>query len=362
LTQRERSTPTISEVASLAGVGRATVARTLGGYGSVASATRDKVLKAAETLGYRPNSLARSMATQRTNTIGVILADIGNPFFAEVLTGISEAARTQGYDVLLLSTDEDVAKERAAVDVLVNKQVDGMILAPAGGRQADVSHLRVLEQRGIPLVLVDRALDRLEADSVVINNRDAARDAVADFVRRGHRRIGFVWGPITLRPATNVEEMRAIISRSLSSEGDRLLGYLDAIEEAGIEFDTSLVTHVFNDEHQAIRAVNGMLSLQDPPTAILATETDALTGALHALTEHGLSCPEDVSLVGFDDSSWASVMRPPMSVVRQPAEELGQVAAGRLLARLEGDTSAAAEQVLTASFVRRASVSAPPAE
>jgi LacI family transcriptional regulator len=359
MTGRSKGTPTISEVASRAGVGRATVARTLGGYGSVSEATRQKVMRAADELGYRPNTLARSMTTQRTNTIGVILADIGNPFFADVLTGVSETARSHGYDVLLLSTDEDLSKERAAVDVLVNKQVDGLVLAPAGGRQADSSHLEVLRERSIPMVLVDRTLDGVEVDTVVINNREAAREAASEFVRHGHRRIGFVWGPITLRPAADVDEMRAIISASLSSEGERLLGYLDALEDAGIDFDTSLVTHVFNDERQATRAVHGMLALQDPPTAILATETDALTGALHALQEKGLQCPDDLSLIGFDDSSWASVMRPPMSVVRQPAEQLGQAAATQLIARIDGDDAPVHEQVLNATFVRRESVTQP---
>jgi LacI family transcriptional regulator len=359
-TDRDRATsPTISEVAAAAGVGRATVARTLGGYGSVSAKTRERVLAAASELGYRPNALARSMTTGQTRTLGVVLADVGLPFFADVLRGLSDTARKAGYDVLVLSTDEDPAQEAAAIDVLINKRVDGIALAPAGGRKAATEHLEVLTERNVPLVLVDRTVDAIDADAVVINNREASREAVMSFVERGHRRIGFVWGPVTNQPAADVAEMRRIIESALSTDGERLLGYLDALEHAEIDFDTSLVTHVYNNEHQAIRAVRGMLALSDPPTAILATETEALTGALHAMHDLNLQCPQDLSLIGFDDSSWASVMIPPMSVVAQPAHSLGELTAERLLERIAGDTAAPTKYVLQATYIGRASVAAP---
>src|SRR6478752_1445243 len=170
--------PTISEVAAAAGVGRATVARTLGGYGSVSPKTRDRILAVAKELGYRPNSIARSMTTGETRTLGVVLADVGNPFFAGVLRGISDAARKADYDVLVLSTDEDLQLEAAAIEVLVDKQVDGIALAPAAGRTARLPHLDIVAKREIPLVLLDRLVDTVEADAVVINNREASRRAV----------------------------------------------------------------------------------------------------------------------------------------------------------------------------------------
>jgi LacI family transcriptional regulator len=352
--------PTISEVAAAAGVGRATVARTLGGYGSVSPRTRERILAVAEQLGYRPNSIARSMTTGETRTIGVVLADVGNPFFAGVLRGLTDASRAAGYDVIVLSTDEDLEQEAAAIEVLVDKQVDGIALAPAAGRKADLRHLELVTKRDIPLVLLDRLVDSVQADAVVINNREASREAVAALIEQGHRRIAFVWGPVTLAPASDVDEMKRIIEKALWSDGERLLGYLDALERAGIPFDTSLVTHVQKNEHQATRAVLGMLALSDPPTSIFATESDALIGALRAIKQRGLTCPADVSLIGFDDSSWASVMEPPMSVVAQPMHQLGVLTAECLLERIAGSEAPLATHVLEATFVARESVAAPP--
>jgi len=355
---RASTSPTISEVAAAAGVGRATVARTLGGYGSVSDATRDRVTRAAQQLGYRPNTIARSMTTGETKTLGVVVADVGNPFFAGVLRAFTDMVRQHGYDVLVLSTDEDLGKEAAAIGVLVDKQVDGIVLASAAGRDAPPEHLELVRSRGIPTVLIDRLFDGIEMDTVVINNREASREAVSELISRGHRRIGFVWGPATMEPATGLAAMDAIIARSLSSDGERLRGYLDALEQAGIEFDTSLVTHVVKNEQQATRAVLGMLSLMDPPTAMFATESDALVGTIRALRQRGLSYPEDVSLIGFDDSSWATVMSPPLSMVAQPLHQLGTLTAQCLLERIAGSTSPVAMHVLEATFVPRESVAA----
>ena len=361
MTEHHRNTvpPTISQVAEAAGVGRATVARTLGGYGSVSGTTRDRVLRAAKQLGYRPNTIARSMTTGETKTLGVVLADVGNPFFAGVLKAFTDTVHRHGYDVLVLSTEEDPAKEADAVGVLVDKQVDGVVLASASSRDAPPAHLELVRSRGIPMVLVDRLFDGLDVDTVVINNREASREAVSELIDRGHRRIGFVWGPVTVEPATGPRQMDEIIAHSLSSDGERLRGYLDALEKAGIDFDTSLVTHVLKNEQQAARAVLGMLSLADPPTAIFATESDALVGTILALRRRGLSYPEDVSLIGFDDSSWATVMSPPLSMVAQPLQQLGTLTAECLIDRIAGSTSPSATHVLEATFVPRASIAEP---
>jgi LacI family transcriptional regulator len=361
MTEHHRNSvpPTISQVAQAAGVGRATVARTLGGYGSVSAATRDRVMRAAKELGYRPNAVARSMTTGETKTLGLVLADVGNPYFAGVLKAFTDTVHKHGYDVLVLSTEEDLAKEADAVGVLVDKQVDGLVLASAASRNAPPPHLELVRARGIPMVLVDRLFDSVDIDTVVINNREAAREAVSELIGSGHRRIGFVWGPVTVEPATSLPEMDEVIARSLSSDGERLRGYLDALEKAGIDFDTSLVTHVLKNEHQATRAVIGMLSLADPPTAIFATESDALVGAIRALRQMGLSYPEDVSLIGFDDSSWATIMSPPLSMVSQPLEQLGRLTADCLLERIKGTTASSTTHVLEATFMPRASVAKP---
>lgn len=356
---RNPASPTISEVAAAAGVGRATVARTLGGYGSVSDSTRDRVMRAAKQLGYRPNAIARSMTTGETKTLGVVLADVGNPFFAGVLKAFTDTVRQHGYDVLVLSTDEDLTKEADAIGVLVDKHVDGIVLASAASRDTPPPHLELVRSRSIPIVLIDRLFDGIDMDTVVINNREASREAVAVLIARGHRRIGFVWGPVTVEPATGPAAMDKIIAHSLSSDGERLRGYLDALDQAGIEFDTSLVTHVLKNEQQATRAVLGMLSLADPPTAIFATESDALVGTIRALRQRGLSYPGDVSLIGFDDSSWATVMSPPLSMVAQPLHQLGSLTAECLIDRIGGSTTPVASHVLEATFVPRESVAEP---
>lgn len=355
------SPPTIDEVAAAAGVGRATVARTLGNYGSVSPRTRARVMEAADRLGYRPNAIARSMTTGTTHTIGVVLADVANPFFSSVLRGISDTMKAHGYDAIVLNTDEKLAREKDAIDVLLDKQVDGIVISSAADRDAAVPHIEAATSRGIPVVLVDRQLETVTLDQVVVNNREVSAAAVAELIGCGHERIGFVWGPVTIEPATDIEAMYEIVSHALWSDGERLLGYLDAITAAGLPFDTALVSHVLKTEQQAERAVSGMLSLKDPPTAVFATETDAVVGTLRAIRRAGLRCPQDVSVIGFDDSPWATLVEPPLTIIDQPVHELGATAAQRLLSRLHDDSVEAATIVLPARYIARGSVAAGPA-
>lgn len=356
---RPLALPTIAEVAAAAGVGRATAARTLGNYGSVSPSVRARVLAAAEELRYRPNSLARSMTTGITQTLGVIVADIGNPFFAGVIRGISDTCDANGYAVIVLSTDEKLTLEKAAIGVLMDKQVDGIIIASAATRVEEVSHIQDALNRSIPIVLLDRLVKGLDLDSIVIDNRDASKAAVNTLIARGHRRIGFVWGPATEKPAVNLDDMLRLSEEAIWSDGERLRGYLDALADAGVEFDTALVTHSLRNESETARAVAKMLRLDDPATAVFATETDAMVGTLSAIRKVGMSYPRDVSLIGFDDSSWAHVMDPPLTMVQQPMLQLGEAAAAQLLNRIEGDKSAPMVNTLPARFIERLSVAIP---
>jgi Transcriptional regulators len=353
---RSISSPTVAEVAAAAGVGKATAARTLGNYGSVSPAARARVLAAAEKLRYRPNSLARSMTTGITQTLGVVVADIGNPFFAGVIRGIEDACGTTDYTAIVLSTDENLAEERSAVGVLMDKQVDGIIIASAARRPDEFSHIHEALSRNIPVVLLDRKLDGLDLDAVVIDNHESARDAVRQFIAAGHRRIGFVWGPAVGEPATTRERMLELGEWTLWSEGERLRGYLDGLDEAGIAFDTAMISHAPHNEQAAQVAAAEMLDLDDPPTAILTTETDALVGVLRAMRARGLRYPEDVSLIGFDDSSWAGVMDPPLTMIAQPMTQLGRDAALRTFARIDGDTGGAVIDTVPTTLNVRASV------
>ena len=365
MSRTRSAVPTISEVAAAAGVGRATAARTLGGYGYVSPEMRERVLAAAEALGYRANALARSVSTGVSHTIGVVIADISNPFFGGVVRGISEVASAQGFDALVLSTYERLDEEVAAVNVLVDKRVDGMIVASAAVDGASTAHFRLAEEQRIPVVLLDRLVPDVDLglDAVVIDNRAASRGAVSALIGAGHTRIGFVWGPPVERRPRLRRELVEAARRNLWTDGERLMGYLDALDDSGLRLDPELVMVGEKVESRAYAETARMLALEDPPTAFFCTETDALTGALHALRDAGLRIPEDASVIGFDDSSWAAVMVPPLTMVAQPMLDLGRQAAELLLARITGDEAArerpAERRELLTTMNRRASVAPP---
>lgn len=356
---RAAASATIAEVAAEAGVGKATAARALGNYGAVSPDARARVLAAAEKLRYRPNSLARSMTTGVTQTIGVIVADISNPFFAGVIRGIADALDATQYTAIVLSADEKLAKEKAAVGVLMDKQVDAIILASAALLPDQTEHILEAMSRHIPIVLIDRKVRGLDLDAVVINNREAARDAVRRFIDIGHRRIGFVWGPAVRDGARDRAGVLAAAEIRLWSETERLRGYTEALEEAGISFDPVLITSCDHNEEATVGAVGAMLALPDPATAVLTTETDALVGTLRAIRDAGLKHPDDISIIGFDDSSWASVMDPPLTMIAQPMLELGRAAARHALARITGDDFDVVVETIPAALVPRASVAPP---
>ncbi len=359
MTSERSAPPTISEVAAEAGVGRSTAARTLGGYGYVSPELRERVLAAAERIGYRANALARSMSTGVSHTIGVIVADIANPFFGGVVRGISDAAHARGFDTLVISTYEDLTEEVAATNVLIDKRVDGIIVASSALDAGSAGHLEQPRDHGIPVVLVDRAVPGLDLDAVVIDNRAAARDAVERLIAAGHRRIGFVWGPpVDTRPRRR-REMVDLAARNLWTDGERLQGYLDALDDEGIVFDADLVMVGAKTEDNARDEVRRMLALDNPPTALFCTETDALTGSLRALREAGCRVPADVSLIGFDDSSWAAVMEPPLTMIEQPMLALGTRAAEVLFAAISGEPGAPGLHTLETRFIERESVGSP---
>lgn len=350
---------TISDVAKAAGVARATAARVLGGYGSVHPGLQDKVRDAAATLGYQPNTLARSMATGVTHTIGVVVADIGNPFFAGVTRGIADSARAAGYDTIVVNTDERVDREQDAVRVLLGKQVDGLVVASAVGATGDPAHLRDAAARGVPVVAVDRELPTLDVDTVVIDNRDVARQAVAHLIGAGHRRIALAWGPVLGHPPRTVATLLAASEGDLPTSGARLLGWVDALQEAGLPVDPTLVMTGSQTIDGVRRFVARQLTAPEPATAVFATETDAVLGALAAVRDLRKRVPEDMSLVGFDDSPWATVTSPALTMVQQPVRELGRTAATRLIQRIEGQATAVRTRALRGRLVPRDSVAAP---
>jgi LacI family transcriptional regulator len=354
-----RPAVTIADVARQAGVSTATAGRVLGGYGAASPEARRQVERAADDLGYQVNNLARAMITGTTHTVGLVIADIAEPFFSTVARSFSDVARAKGYEVILTNTDEDLEREQAAIRVLGERQVDGIAVAPASG--SDAVHLRRLAELGMPIVLLDRAADGAGFDTVMIDNMAAAEEAVRQLIGLGHRRIAVV-GAFPRgdeRSATALEP-----APGGGGYGDRVIGYRAAMAAAGLEVDPRWVRASAQLHQAGARAATAEL-LRLPadvrPTAIFATDASMSLGVLEAILDGGLTWPRDVSVIGFDDAEWTRVVRPELSVVAQPARHLGERAAARLLERVQNGSSAPETTTLEARIIPRGSVGPPPA-
>ncbi len=353
-----RGIATLPEVAERAGVSTATAARALGGYGSVRESTRQRVLDAAQELGYRANSLARSMITGSTHTLGVIMSDIENPFFRRSLRGVADTARSRGFEILLANTDEELEKERNAVTLLAERRVDGLVICPAD--DGDRAHLHSVIESGIPVVLLDRRVRGLSADTVGIDNRKAARQATERLLAQGHQRIAILTGGTPeigerlVRP-----DMRGIERLTATTVGSRAAGYRDAMRSAGVPVRSEYLSANGYRREDAAAETRLLMSLRQPPTAILAFDSMQSLGALQCFSELALHCPDDVTLLGFDDAEWADVVSPPLSVITQPAYDIGVEACDLLLARIAGDDRKPVHHRLPTTFIDRASVGPP---
>lgn len=343
---------TLDDVARAAGVSRATAARVLGGYGSVSRAASDRVSAAARELRYRPNAVARSMKSGTTRTLGVVISDIQLAFFAQAVRGIVAAARAEDFEVILANTDEDLALERAAVGVLVEKRVDGLIVAPA--EPGESAHLLEAHERGIPVVLFDRGSPGITCDVVVVDNQRAAKNAVRHLIRLGHRRIAIVVEGNTALTAADVVNARLGPDAEMASRL-REDGWAAALREAGLPVTDDLICGARYERADACRAAAEALCLKDRPTALVTTDETMTLGAIDAIQEAGLAIPDDISLVAFDDLPWTSLVRPPLTVVAQPVNELGVAATQRLLGRIAGFEGPPETVILPTTLILRGS-------
>jgi LacI family transcriptional regulator len=327
---------TIRDVAREAGVSQATAARALAGYGYVSEATRLRVRDAATTIGYRPNAVARSLVSGATKTIGVVVGDIENPFFAGAARGIADVLERDGYTLLLANSDEDLARERRAVEALHARQVDGLAVVPSSGD--DGAHLAAILREGRPVVLLDRPISGLAADAVLVDNREGAERAVGHLAALGHRRIGLVGD-----------------APGIVSTGERIDGYRAALADVGAPALDALVSLGGSSIDEGHRSALRLLGRRDRPSALFTVNNFMTAGALGAIRELGLRIPGDVALVGFDDLDWTTLVDPPISVIAQPVAELGRTVAERLLERLRGDSGPPRETRLTTRLVIRGS-------
>jgi len=306
----------IRDVAKRAGVSAITVSRAMNNSGAVNPATRERINKAIEELHYVPNTLARSFRSKQTCLLALVLSDVTNPFWTTIARGVEDTASRNGFHVILCNTDESPEKEANHLSVLLQRRVDGIILAPTTDNKG---RLLPLKQHPMPCVLIDRRVEGSKCDTVVSNGRDGAMKMTQHLVELGHRRIAIVAGPAVI-----------------STGQERLEGYRRALQKSGVPLNEDYVVRGNYSEASGYQLVKQLLGQDPRPTAIFAGNNFMAVGALHALREAGLRIPEDIALVGFDDIPQGSLISPALTVVSQPAHEMGVAAAEALISRLSG--------------------------
>jgi LacI family transcriptional regulator len=328
---------TIKDVAKAAGVSQSTTSRAMSGEGYVAAHVRERVRAAAEDLGYVPHAMARSLRKQVSRSIGVLVSDLRNPFYAELAAGIAGRARSRGYTMMVVDDQRSVEDELAAARVFVSTRAAGVVVTPLSG---DVSEY--LLRQHIPVVEADRQFCAGLCDGVVVDNASIARRVTDHLIALGHRRI-------------------ALLSDETdwTTGGERAAGYRRSLEEAGIGVDPSLVVPAGWDPNQAQRAAVDLLARGDPPTAVFAVNNLVAEGVWRAAHDLGLRVPDDLSIVSFDDARWMSMVSPGITAIAQDAVALGEAAVDRLLARIEDPTAPPETVVLEATITPRGSTAAP---
>lgn len=309
--------PTARDVARRAGVSTSTVSHVLNGTRGVSKVLRQRVLDACEELAFEPNVVARSLKTNRSRTLGFVVPDV-NEFFTQILLGVEEVAEASGYSVIFCHSHADPNEELAYLRLLRGRRVDGIILAPTGTRHADLERL---VQSHYPLVLVDRTVPGLGIDLVSVDNEPAAFAAVSHLLQLGHRRIAMITG-----------DMR------MSSSEPRVRGYQRALAEAGVPADPTLLVSGEGRTNEGRLAVRQLMSREDRPSALFVANNLMTVGAMMALQEMGLTIPDDVAYVGFDDFDWAAFLRPQLTMIAQPTYEIGRTAAQLVIERIGQDT------------------------
>lgn len=360
--------PTMADVARSAGVSVATVSHVLNGTRPVLPHTRQAVLDAVEQLGYTPNGLARSLVTARTRSIGLAVSAISNPYFTEILQGVEASALEHGYGLLIADPHDDPAHERKVVQLLHERRVDGMIVAPSARPHELVAYLT---RHAVPTVVLDRLVhpgaDTGTAgtgsagpvstgpgpagpgsagapgfDQVCADSAEPTTRLVTHLAALGHRRIGLVAG-----------------LPGLSTTGERITGFRHGLAASGLAHDDRLVVHGDSSADGAERATARLLSLAVPPTALVTANNAMTIGALRALRGHDLSVPGDMALCCFDDFDWADLFSPRLTAIAQPGRELGTRAVQVLLDRLAAPDRPARTERLPCTFVHRTSCGCP---
>ncbi|MFJ2043248.1 LacI family DNA-binding transcriptional regulator [Paenibacillus taichungensis] len=332
---------TIYDIAKKANVSAMTVSKVINQTGRISPATRERVQQVIEELGYIPNSNARSLVLQRTHMLSLLITDITNPFYTTLARGAEDAANLRGYRLLFSNSDEDYDKEKNYVETILSTRVDGVLFAPAGDRS--LNHLKQLQERSIPFVILDRTVPGITSDVIAGDSRDGALQLIRYLTNLGHRSIALVNGSSEVSTARLREE-----------------GYMEGLREAQLPFDEGLILRTGYRDFSDEVGIDSLLAHQQKPTAIFAANNMLAIGVIRLLRKRGLRVPEDISVVCFDDLDLASAFDPFLTVAAQPAYDFGAIGMQMLIDRIEGKAPEEPQTVIMPSELRiRASASVP---
>ena len=327
--------PTIKDVANLAGVHPSTVSRVINDDSRISEKTKNKVLLIIKKLRYTPNAIARGLKTKRTHTLGMLIPDITNPFFAEIARGVEDAASKNNFNVILCNTDDKLKKERTYLEILRGKRVDGLILGTAHIKDKSILEL---EKNNFPYILISRNIEGLDKNCVIVDDEVGGIMATEYLIKLGHRRIAHITGPLKTRSALN-----------------RLKGYKLVLKKHRIEYKDELVGEGDFRIKGGYQVMKRFLKLTEPPTAIFAANDLLALGAMQVIQKKNFHIPEDFSVVGFNDIKLASFVYPPLTTIRQPMLEMGALAVKMLIKIIEEGEFNQRKEVLESKLIIRES-------
>lgn len=300
---------TIHDIAKKLNIAASTVSRALKDNPLISEATREKIKKAADEMGYRPNVMAANFRTKRTNTIGVIVPLINRHFFSAVISGIEDVAYQQGFAVTISQSNDNFVKEDKIAHTLFANRVDGLILS-IGMETKTTEHLRLFSDRNIPLVFFDRVVDEIDAHKIVVDDFGAAYKATQHLIDKGRKQIAHIGGPLNLKIYKNRED-----------------GYFKALADSGLSADKNFVVNNSLTRADGVNAIKKLLQNKTKPDAIFcANDTTALSAIMY-LKEQGINVPQDIAIVGYSNEPFSEVVTPSISTIKQPGFEIGQKAA-----------------------------------
>lgn len=304
----------MKDIARRTGLGLATISSYFNG-GNVREKNRIKIEEAIEELHYEVNEVARGLKTNATKTIGVVIPELNNTFCAEIITGMEDILRSHGYATIVCDCRTDKKLEREAVEFLIRRRVDGIINMPV---DEEGNHLKRFQKMGKPIVLIDRKIQGIDCDSVLVDNKKAAEDAVRYFIGRGHRNIGIIGGP-----------------EEVFTAQERMAGYYKALESAGIPVRESLIWHGDYTIQGGVRGLEELVQNNPEMTAVFVTNYEMTMGAMIGVNELGIRIPEQLSMIGFDNLQFARACNPKLTIVAQPTDGIAREVAKVMLNHLE---------------------------